>query len=147
MLLIGAKEYSKDGGEVKTAMVVGRATKDGELKTTKNGKTYGAVGVKALNRQDGTAVFIEVKSFQSTWAELIAGLDKYDTFMAAGRLENREYNGKIYTDLLADIVIPVERLAPLLSGSHAPSYAASAAPVGGPSDFAELGEEDGELPF
>ena len=32
-------------------------------------------------------------------------------------------------------------------GAPASGYAAPAAPAGGHSDFAEIGEEDGELPF
>ena len=72
MLFNGVKEYNKDGNEFKTAMVVGSATRDGELKTTQNGKTYGAVGVRAFGRQDGTAAFVEVKSFREPWSRLIA---------------------------------------------------------------------------
>ena len=43
---------------------------------------------------------------------------KGDRVIAAGRLESREYNGKTYTDLIADYVWPTEKEShfPIQSG-------------------------------
>jgi len=149
MLSNGLKEYNKDGQAVKTVRVVSRATKDGELKTTQNGKTFGTVGVKAYGKQDGTAVFAEVKSFQSPWSRLIASFKKGETFEVSGRLEQREYNEKTYTDLLAESVIATERLAYLLIGNAAPATESGSqpAPQFTGAYLLDGEEEDGDLPF
>ena len=80
-----------------------------------------------------------LKSFHTETAELLAALRKGDRILAAGVVETREYNGKTYTDMLVDFVIPAD-MAPSLSTASPP---ASSVPGG----FAEIGEEDGELPF
>ena len=76
------------------------------------------------------------------WGHLARQLSvmvKGDRVIAAGRLESREYNGKTYTDLIADYVWPTEKEShfPIQSGGVNVSAA----------DFAEIGEEDGKLPF
>ena len=140
MYIPGTPDYSREGEKRSTGLFAGLTSQDGELRTTKEGgKRYGAVSVRAFNRKDGTAAFMTIKSFQAETASLLSNLRKGDRILAAGVVETREYNGKTYTDMLVDFVIPAD-MAPSLSTASPP---ASSVPGG----FAEIGEEDGELPF
>ena len=102
MYIKGLTEYTKNGEEVKTACVFGRATKDGELRTTNNSKQIASVSVKAFGKKDGSAEFITVKAWGGVFANLIAATKKGDSMMACGRLEEREYNDKSYVDMMVD---------------------------------------------
>lgn len=145
MLINGVTEYARDGKEQKTALVVGRATGDGEVKHTQSGKSVASVSVKAFGRKDGSAAFITVKTFNEKEISKVSSLRKGDSFLAAGRLDSREYNGKTYTDLLADFVAtaggqasPMDVLADRVDKAFGENA--------GGGDFAEIGDE-GELPF
>lgn len=141
MFIPGTPDYSKDGEKRTTGLFAGLTSQDGELKDTKNGKRFGAVSVRAFNRKDGTAAFMTIKSFQAETASLLSNLRKGDRILAAGVVETREYNGKTYTDMLADIVIPADMVPDFPASSPAPAQSSRN------SDFAEIGEEDAELPF
>ena len=138
MFINGITDYDRSGKEVKTGFVIAKATCDGDIRITSSGKEVGSISVRAYGRKDGTAAFLTVKG----WGHLARQLSvmvKGDRVIAAGRLESREYNGKTYTDLIADYVWPTEKEShfPIQSGGVNVSAA----------DFADLGEEDGKLPF
>lgn len=61
-----------------------------------------------------------------------------DHVLVCGQMKSREYNGKTYTELDADFIIPQ-------SLTHAPDSQTPAFPS--QPDFSELGDGDGELPF
>jgi single-stranded DNA-binding protein len=143
MLILGCKDYDREGKEVRTALFAGNATGDGETHTTKSGKTCGTVSVKAYTRKDGTAAWLDLKTFDPDRGAALASLRKGDSLVAAGRMESREYNGKTYTTLMVDVLLPAG-FAP--KAGRAPS--APAAPAQGNTKFEELGEGDPEeLPF
>ena len=131
MFIKGSTEYSKDGKETQTGLVAAAAIRDGEVRTTSNGKEIGSVSVKAMSRKDGSAVFITVKGWGRI-ARQIAAVNKGDPILAAGRIENREYNGKTYTDLTCDF---------FLVGAEAKQQEA------GSTEFNLIGEDEGDLPF
>lgn len=140
MFINGLPDYNKNGEEVKTGLVAATAIRDGELRITNSGKEVGSVSVRAYNRKDGTAAFITVKGWGHT-ARQLSGLNKGDSLMAAGRIETREYNGKNYTDLVADFV---------LTSSHPAGTAENMNALQGRMDqagFAPISGEDGDLPF
>ena len=134
MFINGITDYDRSGKEVKTGFVIAKATCDGDIRITSSGKEVGSISVRAYGRKDGTAAFLTVKG----WGHLARQLSvmvKGDRVIAAGR----EHNGKTYTDLIADYVWPTEKEShfPIQSGGVNVSAA----------DFAEIGEEDGKLPF
>lgn len=138
MFIKGITEYDKQGSEVQTGMVFGRATKDAEHRRTNSGKDITTVSVKAYGRKDGTAAFLDIKCWGSL-ASSADGVMKGDPVMAAGRLSSREYNGKTYLDLTADFFL-----------STAAAQAGNLQALSGrmqESGFAPIAEEDGELPF
>lgn len=146
MYIKGITDYNKQGEPRETGLFAGIVSQDGEMKSTKGGgKQFGAASVRAFNRKDGTAAFITIKTFSETDARRIASLRKGDHILAAGIVETREYNGKTYTDMLVDLLlIPgdvASNRAALESRMSAAGYNT------GGSNFAEIGEEDGELPF
>lgn len=146
MFLRGIKDYDKTGKEVMTGLFAGSAMKDGELFTTNNGKELGSVSVILCKRQDGTTAWLNVKGWGSL-ARKIARLSKGDHFLAAGRLENRDYNGKTYTDLVADLVLVPESTESGPRMPVAPGGVNVSASDFQDGDFAPIEEEDGELPF
>lgn len=138
MFVKGITEYDKRGQEIKTGIVAGAASKDGEIKVFDSGKRVGSVSVIAYHRQDGTAVFITVKAWGDS-APAVGRLEKGDRFLAAGRIETRDSNGKTYTDLTADLFLTEKKAAPFI-------------PAGAPVDvsadgFDEVSDDPEELPF
>ena len=139
MFISGLPDYDKNGQAVKTGLFAGRVIKDGSLYTTNSGKEVGSVDVIAYHRKDSTAAFLTVKGW-GHMARQVSELSKGDPVLAAGRLENREYNGKTYMDLTADFI---------LAGQETPfsrGVDVSAADFHD-QGFAPIEEEDGELPF
>lgn len=149
MYIRGVKDYDRNGQERETCLFAGLTSQDGELKQTKSGKTYGAVSVRAFNRKDGTAAFMTIKSFQEDTAARLSSLHKGDHILCAGTVESREYNGKTYTDMMADFLLcpntQTENRAALESRMEAAGFDTGGG--GADNGFAEIGEEDGELPF
>lgn len=140
MYIKGITEYAKDGSPMETALVAGKAVSDGERRTTKSGKSYGTVSVKAFGRADGTAAFLTVKAWDDPFASAIALLRKGDAFLAAGRIDRREYNGKAYTDLVSDFVWTPSAASPAAALAERIESAGEG--------FVVLGnEEESELPF
>ena len=143
MYIKGITDYSKNGESRETGLFAGLVSQDGELKRTQNGKEFGSASIRAFNRKDGTAAFMTIKSF-GDYSRLIANLRKGDHILCAGIVESREYNGKTYTDMIVDF---------LIAGDTVPSASAPAenrAALSKRMDsagFAEISEEDGELPF
>ena len=138
MFIKGITEYDRQGNEVKTGMVFGRATKDADHRRTNSGKDITTVSVKAYDRKDGTAAFLDIKCWGSL-ASVADGVIKGDPVMAAGRLSSREYNGKTSLYLTADFFLP-----------SAAAQAGNLQALSGrmqESGFAPISEEDGNLPF
>ena len=146
MYIKGITDYDRTGEQRETGLFAGLVSGDGELRSAKtSGKSYGQASVRAFNRKDGTAAFMTIKSFQPGTAEIIAELRKGDRILAAGVVETREYNGKTYTDMLVDLLLTADAL-PAAPSSQAANRAALGERMES-AGFAEIGEEDGELPF
>lgn len=142
MFIKGVTEYNQQGQEVMTGMVIGRATKDADHRRTGGGKDITTVSVKAYDRKDGSAAFMDVKCW-GPLAILADPIRKGQSFMAAGRLAFREYNGKTCTDLNADFFMPMGGGAARPAASSFDALAGRMENAG----FADISEEDGELPF
>lgn len=139
MFVQGVTEYDKQGREVKTGILAGAAIRDAELRSTKNGKVFSTVTVKAYSHKDGTATFINLKAWNGK-ASTLSPVKKGDGILAAGRLDSREYNGKVYVDMDADFLFCMAK------ESHEIQLSNDSCP-GSSGDFQEMDEEDGELPF
>lgn len=142
MFIKGISDYNRQGQEVHTGLFAGSAIRDGEINVTQSGKRVGSVSVRAYSRKDGTAAFLTVKAW-GNFADTVSSLQKGDAFLAAGRIENREYNGKTYTDLVCDFVIA----CPSGTAASVPQNFSNLQSRMDNAGFAEIGEEDGELPF
>lgn len=144
--------------------VMGRLVKDPELRRTQSGTAVTSFRIavdRDFKSQDGTkqADFFDVVAWRAT-AEFVS---KYFTkgrmAVVEGRLQTRDWTDKeggkrVATEIVADNIYfgDSNRQSEGGGGYSAPSHSApmgghSAPPAGGPSDFAEIGEEDGELPF
>ena len=144
MYIKGIQDYSRDGKQKETGLFAGLVSQDGELKQTQNGKEFGSASVRAFNRKDGTAAFMTIKSF-GDYSRLIANLRKGDHILCAGVVESREYNGKTYTDMMVDFIMTSDSFP--LPSSTADANRAALSERMEQNGFAEIGEEDGELPF
>ena len=150
-------------------IIMGRLTRDPELRRTGSGTAVTSFSLavdRDFKSQSGEKEtdFIDVVAWRST-AEFVS---KYFTkgrmAVVEGRLQIRDwtdrdggkrrsaevvadnvYFGDSKRDGGGDYGAPPAYGAPASYG--APAAGRGAAPAGGTSDFAEIGEEDGELPF
>ena len=145
--------------------IMGRLTRDPELRRTQSGTAVTSFSLavdRAFKSQSGEKEtdFIDVVAWRST-AEFVA---KYFTkgrmAVVEGRLQirdwkDREGNNRRSAEVIADNVYfgDSKRDGAPTGGNFSapPAYSAPtggySAPVGGSSDFAEIDEEDGDLPF
>lgn len=145
--------------------IMGRLTRDPELRRTQSGTAVTSFSLavdRDFKSQSGEKEtdFIDVVAWRST-AEFVA---KYFTkgrmAVVEGRLQirdwkDREGNNRRSAEVVADNVYfgDSKRDGAPAAGSFSapPAYGAPTggytAPVGGSSEFAEIDEEDGDLPF
>ena len=145
-------------------IMMGRLVKDPELRRTQSGTAVTSFRIavdRDFKSQDGSkqADFFDVVAWRNT-AEFVS---KYFTkgrmAVVEGRLQirdwtDREGGKRRSAEVVADNVYFGDSKRDAASdGGYAPAYSAPAgrapmmAPSDGHSDFAEIGEEDGELPF
>ena len=146
-------------------ILMGRLVKDPELRRTQSGTAVTSFRIavdRDFKSQDGSkqADFFDVVAWRGT-AEFVS---KYFTkgrmAIVEGRLQTRDWTDReggkrVATEIVADNIYFGDSKrdgAGDYGSAPAPSYSAPAAdgygsPAGGHSDFAEIGEEDGELPF
>ena len=145
-------------------VIMGRLARDPELRRTQSGIAVTSFRIacdrdfKSQNGEKGTD-WIDVVAWRQT-AEFVS---KYFTkgrmAVVEGRLQSRDWtdkdgNKRTAIEVVADNVYfgDSKRDGADRSDSYgAPSYGAPSggysAPIGGASDFAEIDEEDGDLPF
>lgn len=156
-------------------IVMGRLVRDPELRRTQSGTAVTSIRIavdRDFKSQSGEkqADFFDVVAWRAT-AEFVA---KYFTkgrmAVVEGRLQTREWTDReggkrVSTEIVADNVYFGDSKSGAQGGdSFAPGYGQQAPAYGGApaygapsggyapapssgSDFAEIGEEDGELPF
>jgi len=142
--------------------IMGRLTRDPELRRTQSGTAVTSFSLavdRDFKSQGGEKEtdFIDVVAWRAT-AEFVAKyFAKGRMAVVEGRLQMRDWtdrdgNKRRSAEVVADNIYfgdsrrdGADR-SESFGGFNAPSGGYSA-PVGGPSDFAEIDEEDGELPF
>ena len=147
-------------------VLMGRLTRDPELRRTGSGVAVASFTLAvdrdyAAQGAEKETDFVDIVAWRST-AEFVS---KYFTkgrmAVVEGRLQTRDWTDReggkrVATEIVADNIYfgdskrdgagdfggaPASYSAPVGGGYSSP------APSGGHSDFAEIGEEDGELPF
>jgi single-strand DNA-binding protein len=148
--------------------IMGRLTRDPELRRTQSGTAVTSFSLavdRDFKSQSGEKEtdFIDVVAWRST-AEFVAKyFAKGRMAVVEGRLQMRDWtdrdgNKRRSAEVVADNIYfgdsrrdGADRGESFGGGYNAPAYGAPSggysAPVGGTSDFAEIDEEDGELPF
>jgi len=92
-------------------IVIGNATKDAEVKTVGEKKSLVAsFGLAIGKRQDTTTIFANCKAWRHL-ATYASGIRKGDTVIVAGKFESREWEGKTYTDLTAEWLNVLPKIA------------------------------------
>ena len=147
---------------------MGRLTRDPELRRTQSGTAVCSFSV-AVDRdyqpKDGSEKqtdFIDVVAWRQTGEFVSKYFTKGRMIVVSGSLQSRRWQDKngqnrISWEVIADNVYfgDSKRDGAERSGDYnnysAPAYGAPAggyaAPMGGASDFSEIDEEDGDLPF
>ena len=142
-------------------IIMGRLTRDPELRRTQSGTAVTSFSL-AVDRDyksqsgDKETDFIDVVAWRST-AEFVA---KYFTkgrmAVVEGRLQIRDWkdkdgNNRRSAEVVADNIYFGDSKRDGAGSDYAPAYGAPmggySAPMGGSSAFAEIDEEDGDLPF
>ena len=145
--------------------LMGRLTRDPELRRTASGTAVTSFSLavdrdfKSQNGEKETD-FIDIVAWRSTAEFVSKYFSKGRMAVVEGRLQIRDWTdrdgGKRRSaEVIADNVYfgDSRRDGAGDYGNSAPAYSApmgggyGSAPIGGHSDFAEIGEEDGELPF
>lgn len=146
-------------------ILMGRLTRDPELRQTQSGASVAnfslAVDRDFKDKQTGekTTDFIDIVAWRSSAEFVSRYFAKGRMAVVEGRLQIRDWTDKDggkrrSAEIVADNVYfgDSKRDGAGDFGGAPASYSApmggrNAAPMGGQSDFAEIGEEDGELPF
>ena len=146
-------------------VIMGRLTRDPELRRTQTGTAVTsfslAVDRDFKSRESGEKAtdFIDVVAWRQTAEFVCQYFAKGRMAVVEGRLQIRDWkdkdgNNRRSAEVVADNVYfgDSKRDGAGDFGGAPASYSApmggrNAAPMGGQSDFAEIGEEDGELPF
>lgn len=132
-------------------MVCGYVPKDAEMKTVgqnNSSKTTFSIKASEVQKPDGSkeANWTNCVAWHDN-ARVCASIKKGDFVLAIGHIEESEYNGKTYRNLVVEYVSK--------SGAFAPSIAATAEsdsngnsgdPLGDLSGFEEI-SADGDCPF
>ena len=142
-------------------IIMGRLTKDPELRRTANGTAVTSFSVavdrdfKGQNGEKETD-FIDVVAWRNTAEFVCQYFSKGRMAVVEGRLQMRDWkdqngNNRRVAEVVADNVYFGDSKKEGGSGYSAPAGNGYAAPAGGynrnHSEFAEIGEEDGDLPF
>ena len=146
-------------------VIMGRLTRDPELRRTQTGTAVTsfslAVDRDFKSRESGEKAtdFIDVVAWRQTAEFVCQYFTKGRMAVVEGRLQIRDWkdkdgNNRRSAEVVADNIYfgdSKRDSAGDMGGYSAPAYTAPAggysAPVGGPSGFAEIDEEDGDLPF
>ena len=126
--------------------VAGTCTKDAELKYVGEKKTPMCTFSLAVGkRQDTTTIFANCKAWRSL-AVQASQVHKGDSVFAVGTIEENEYNGKTYKNLVMDY-FGVQPKVEYSGGEqvHSESDIRNALSDGGFTENPEAG--DGDLPF
>ena len=144
-------------------VLMGRLTRDVELRYTQSQIPVASMRI-AVDRDFGRGDerqtdFIDVVAWRQTAEFVNKYFHKGSMIVVSGRLQMRDWtdrdgNKRTSAEVVAGNVYfgDSKRDSAGDFGGAPASYSApmggrSAAPMGGQSDFAEIGEEDGELPF
>lgn len=140
--------------------LMGRLTRDPELKRTQSGTAVTSFSL-AVDRDfksqngDKETDFIDVVAWRNTAEFVSKHFTKGRMAIVEGRLQIRDYtdrdgNKRRVAEVIADNVYFGDSKKEGGSGYSAPAGNGYAAPAGGyaggRSEFAEIGEEDGDLP-
>ena len=143
-------------------IIMGRLTKDPELRRTANGTAVTSFSVavdRDFKSQSGEKEtdFIDVVAWRNTAEFVCQYFSKGRMAVVEGRLQMRDWkdqngNNRRSAEVVADNVYfgDSKRDGAPMGGSSgsAPAGGYNRAPLGGmPSSFTEIEEEDGELPF
>lgn len=127
----------KDG----SVMVCGGVARDAELEHVgQDSKRVCKVGVAVGKDEEGKTKWCNVVAWHDL-ASILCVARKGDPVMVIGKLKTREYNGKEYTDLIADFVSVASVRAVAEAEAAHPTFTPP------PESFETLGEDDEELPF
>lgn len=146
--------------------LMGRLTRDPELKRTQSGTAVTSFSLavdrdfKGQNGEKETD-FIDVVAWRNTAEFVSKHFTKGRMAVVEGRLQTRKWkdrdgNNRTTVEVIADNVYFGDSKKESTGGGYAPAPSYGAPPsygqpaggyTGGHSEFAEIGEEDGELPF
>lgn len=134
---------------------MGRLTRDPELRRTQSGTAVASFSMaverdfKDKDTGEKAADFVDIVAWRQTAEFVSRFFTKGRMAVVEGRLQTRNYedkngNKRKSVEVVADNVYFADSRR---DGDSAPPPAAYEAPAGNPGEFAELLDDDGELPF
>lgn len=137
---------------------VGRVSRDPETREFANGKSKAQFSIMYADDKNNVddncrprGLFLTIDAWGAVARDAML-LEKGDFVAVVGRLNQHEYNGKQYTELVADAIFPdmgaIMRIVAHGSAGDNPGNNAAGLSNPVPADpFAELSDDEGELPF
>ena len=136
-------------------IIMGRLTRDPELRRTQSGTAVASFALaverdfKGRDTGEKAADFIDIVAWRQTAEFISRYFTKGRLAVVEGRLQTRSYedksgNKRKAVEVVADNVYFADSRK---DGDSAPPPSAYEAPAGKPGEFAELSDDDGELPF
>lgn len=128
-------------------LLVGTACRDAEVRLIGDGeKRVCKVSVAAGKRQNTETVFVTLNAWNKN-ASWLSNVHKSDRCLAVGSIKTSEYNGKNYQDMDVEFVSVCAAPGDLQRLAQAAAAVPSPPPNVTAEDWAELEDEDEELPF
>lgn len=133
-----------------SVMVCGGCSKDAQLEYVgQDNKRRCRVGLAVGKRpvqgeEKPESIWCNVVAWHKV-AQVLSAARKGDSVLAIGRLQSREYQGKTYTDLVAEYISICSPTAP--SGGYSAPIDGYHAQPDPDSEFSEFTTGDGNLPF
>lgn len=105
MIIYGEGMHNLKNQPVQTALVCGRATRDGELIQPEGNKApYGFARIPVTRNADGSEEYWNIKCWDRIGRHILENLKDSEMLCAVGRVEHKTRNDKIFTNLIADFV-------------------------------------------
>lgn len=131
-----------------TVMLIGRLTKDIEIRSTQTGKPVAAFSLAVDRRgKDAGADFINCVAWNQTAEAMNRYLHKGSKIAVVGRLQTRTYDGREGKRYVTEVIVNEVDFLDTRSDSKPAEKQTAPASLASDDEFVELGADDGVLPW
>lgn len=131
-----------------TVMLIGRLTKDIEIRSTQTGKPVASFSLAVDRRgKDAGADFISCVAWNQTAEAMNRYLHKGSKIAVVGRLQTRTYDGRDGKRYVTEVIVNEVDFLDTKTDSKPAEKQTSPASLASDDEFVELDADDGALPW